>query len=131
MSLTESGKNIVQESQKLFYSWDTQVLSDIDENSIQELMNLMKKIIFKGCGTAIITPFTNEGINFQEFEKLINDQIEGGVDSIIVCGTTGESSTMSLDERKAAIKFAIQVANHRVPIVAGTGAEAPEGAVGP
>ena len=43
LSLTESGKNIVQESQKLFYSWDTQVLSDIDENSIQELMNLMKK----------------------------------------------------------------------------------------
>ena len=82
----------------------------------------MKKIIFKGCGTAIITPFKNEGINFQEFEKLINDQIEGGVDSIIVCGTTGESSTMSLDERKAAIKFAIRVANHRIPIVAGTGA---------
>ena len=46
LSLTESGKNIVQESQKLFYSWDTQVLSDIDENSIQELMNLMKKLIW-------------------------------------------------------------------------------------
>ncbi len=89
----------------------------------------MKKIIFKGCGTAIITPFTNEGINFQEFEKLINDQIEGGVDSIIVCGTTGESSTMSLDERKAAIKFAIQVANHRVPIVAGTGANCTKSAI--
>jgi len=81
----------------------------------------MKKIIFKGCGTAIITPFTEDGINFEEFRKLIEFQIKEGVDSIIVCGTTGESSTMTLDEKKSAIKFAIDVANKRVPIIAGTG----------
>ena len=49
----------------------------------------MKKIIFKGCGTAIITPFTDDGVNFKEFEKLIEDQIAGKVDALIVCGTTG------------------------------------------
>lgn len=49
----------------------------------------MKKIIFKGCGTAISTPFTNDGVNFEEFGKLIEFQISEGADSIIVCGTTG------------------------------------------
>ena len=81
----------------------------------------MKNIIFKGCGTAIVTPFTNEGINFEEFEKMIEFQISNGADSIIVCGTTGESSTMSLEEKKSAIEFAIRVANKRIPIIAGTG----------
>ena len=81
----------------------------------------MKNIIFKGCGTAIITPFTNEGINFTEFEKLLNYQIDNGADSIIVCGTTGESSTMSLEEKKSAIQFAIKIVNKRVPVIAGTG----------
>ena len=59
----------------------------------------MKKIIFKGCGTAIITPFTKDGVNFDEFKKLIEFQIENGADSIIVCGTTGEASTMTLEEK--------------------------------
>lgn len=81
----------------------------------------MKKIIFKGCGTAIITPFTKDGVNFEEFKKLIEFQIENGADSIIVCGTTGESSTMTLEEKKQTIKFAIEVANKRIPIIAGTG----------
>ncbi len=81
----------------------------------------MKKIIFKGCGTAIVTPFTNDGVNFDEFKKLIEDQIRKGADALIVCGTTGESSTMTLDEKKATIEFAVKVANKRVPIIAGTG----------
>ena len=81
----------------------------------------MKKIIFKGCGTALITPFTNDGINFEEFRKLIEFQILEGVDSLIVCGTTGESSTMSLEEKKSVIEFSVKVANKRVPIIAGTG----------
>ena len=89
----------------------------------------MKNIIFKGCGTAIITPFTNEGINFTEFEKLINYQIDNGADSIIVCGTTGESSTMSIEERKAAIQFAIRIADKRVPIIAGTGGNCTKSAI--
>ena len=81
----------------------------------------MKKIIFKGCGTAIITPFTEDGVNFEEFGKMIEFQIENGADAIIVCGTTGESSTMTLEERKETIKFAVEKANKRVPIIAGTG----------
>ena len=81
----------------------------------------MKKILFKGCGTAIVTPFDENGVNFKEFEKLIGFQISEGVDALIVCGTTGESSTMSLDERKRTIEFATKIANKRVPIIAGTG----------
>ena len=81
----------------------------------------MKKIVFKGCGTAIITPFTENSVNFEEFKKMIEFQISEGVDSIIVCGTTGEASTMTTEEKKGVIKFAIQVANKRVPIIAGTG----------
>lgn len=81
----------------------------------------MKKILFKGCGTAIATPFNKDGVNFEEFKKLIEFQISQGIDAIIVCGTTGESSTMTLEERKETIKFAVDVANKRVPIIAGTG----------
>ena len=81
----------------------------------------MKKILFKGCGTAIATPFTEDGVNFKEFSKLIEFQIEQGVDSIIVCGTTGESSTMTDEERKATIKFVVDTVNGRIPVIAGTG----------
>lgn len=81
----------------------------------------MKKIIFKGCGTAIVTPFNEDGVNFDEFKKMIEFQINNNADSIIVCGTTGESSTMTLDERKATIEFAVKVVNKRIPIIAGTG----------
>lgn len=81
----------------------------------------MKKVIFKGCGTALVTPFTNDGINFEELRKLIEFQILEGVDSLIICGTTGESSTMSLDEKKSVIEFSVKIANGRVPIIAGTG----------
>lgn len=81
----------------------------------------MKKIIFKGCGTAISTPFTENGVNFEEFGKLIEDQIENKVDSIIVCGTTGEASTMTLEERKETIKFAVNKVAGRIPVIAGTG----------
>ena len=81
----------------------------------------MKKIIFKGCGTAIVTPFDENGVNFKEFEKLIEFQIANKVDSIIVCGTTGESSTMTIDERKKTIEFAVKTVNGRIPVSAGTG----------
>ena len=89
----------------------------------------MKKIIFIGCGTAIITPFTNNGVNFMEFKKLIEFQIKEGADSIIVCGTTGESSTMTTEEKKEVIKFAIDIANKRIPIIAGTGANCTKSAI--
>ncbi len=81
----------------------------------------MKKIIFKGCGTAIVTPFSEDGVNFEEFKKLIEFQIENNADSIIVCGTTGESSTMTETERKQTIEFAVKAVNGRIPVIAGTG----------
>lgn len=81
----------------------------------------MKKIVFKGCGTAIVTPFSENGVNFDEFGKLIEDQIKNHVDAIIVCGTTGEASTMTLEEKKETIKFAVKTVNNRIPVIAGTG----------
>ena len=81
----------------------------------------MKKILFKGCGTAISTPFDENSVNVKEFQKLINNQIENGVDSIIVCGTTGESSTMTEEEKEIAITCAVKTSNGRIPIIAGTG----------
>lgn len=81
----------------------------------------MKEVVFKGCGTALVTPFTNDGIDFEQFRKLIEFQILEGIDSLIICGTTGESSTMTLEEKKSAIEFSVKVANGRVPIIAGTG----------
>lgn len=81
----------------------------------------MKKILFKGCGTAIATPFDSNGVNLEEFSKLVKDQIENGVDSIIVCGTTGESATMTEDEKIEIIKCAVKISNGRIPIIAGTG----------
>ena len=89
----------------------------------------MKKILFKGCGTAIITPFDDNGVNFKEFEKLIDFQINNGIDAIIVCGTTGESSTMTEEERKNTIEFAVKIANKRVPIIAGTGSNCTSSAI--
>lgn len=81
----------------------------------------MKEVIFKGCGTALVTPFTDDGVNFEELRKLIEFQILEGADSLIICGTTGESSAMSLDEKKSVIEFSIKIANRRIPIIAGTG----------
>ena len=81
----------------------------------------MKKIIFKGCGTAIATPFDEKGVNLQEFAKLVEDQIKNEVDSIIVCGTTGEAATMTEEERLQTIECAVKVSNGRIPIIAGTG----------
>ena len=82
----------------------------------------MKKILFKGVGTAIITPFTKEDeVNFEEFGKIIEDQIKNNVDAIIVCGTTGEASTMTFEERKEAIKFVVEKVAGRIPVIAGTG----------
>ena len=89
----------------------------------------MKKTIFKGCGTAIITPFTDDGVNFEDFRKMIEFQIKEGADAIIVCGTTGESSTMTAEEKKETIKFAVDVANKRIPIIAGTGSNCTKSAI--
>lgn len=81
----------------------------------------MKKIVFKGCGTAIATPFNEKGINFTEFKKLIEFQVSNNTDSIIICGTTGESSTMTSDEKISLIKYTIKIVEKRIPIIVGTG----------
>lgn len=81
----------------------------------------MKKLLFKGCATAIATPFTENGVNFEEFGKLIDFQIEQGIDALVICGTTGESATMSDSERKETMKFAISKVAKRVPVILGTG----------
>ena len=81
----------------------------------------MKKLLFKGCGTAIATPFTKDGVNFEEFGKLIEDQIRDSIDALIVCGTTGEASTMTSEEKKQTIAYAVKKVAGRVPVIAGTG----------
>ncbi|MBS4534171.1 4-hydroxy-tetrahydrodipicolinate synthase [Clostridium sp. D2Q-14] len=77
--------------------------------------------LFKGSGVAIITPFTKNGINFKKLGELIDWHIIENTDAIIVCGTTGEASTMSDDEKKATIKFTIERVKGRIPVIVGTG----------
>ena len=77
--------------------------------------------VFHGVGVAMITPFDDNGINFGEFGRMIEYLIERKTDSLIVCGTTGEPATMSADERRAAIAFAVEKVNGRVPVIAGCG----------
>lgn len=83
----------------------------------------MKKPIFTGAGVALVTPFTGEDlkINFPLFEEIIENQIENGTDALVVCGTTGEKSTLVYDEHIEAIRVAVEVAAGRVPVIAGTG----------
>lgn len=82
----------------------------------------MKNTIFTGAGVAIITPMNADGsINWDEFGRIIDFQIENGTDAIIVCGTTGESATMTDDEHVEAIRYCINRVNKRVPVIAGTG----------
>lgn len=77
--------------------------------------------IFKGAATALVTPLCESGIDYENFEKLLNWQIEQGIDALVICGTSGEGSTLSDEEHRAALKFALEVANGRVPMIAGTG----------
>lgn len=82
----------------------------------------MKKTLFKGTGVAIVTPFNEDlSVNYDVFEKLINFNIENGTDAIIVCGTTGESATLTDEEHKDVIEFAVKTVNGRIPVIAGTG----------
>ncbi len=81
----------------------------------------MKKTVFTGAATALVTPFDKSGINFEVLEELIEFQINGGIDCILICGTTGEASTMPDSEHKEAIKFAVDKVNGRLPVIAGTG----------
>lgn len=78
--------------------------------------------IFKGAGVAIVTPMkNNEEVNYDKLEELINEQIDAGTDAIIIAGTTGESSTLDMEEHEKVIRSAVEFTKHRVPVVAGTG----------
>ena len=78
--------------------------------------------LFKGAGVAIVTPMkNNEDVNFDKLEEIINWQIEEGTDSIIIAGTTGEASTLTMEEHRQVIKAAVDFTKHRVPVIAGTG----------
>lgn len=81
----------------------------------------MKKILFKGVGSAVPTPFDEKGVDISEFRKFLQFQIDNNVDALIVCGTTGESSTMTRDEKIIAINCALEVANEKIPVIVGTG----------
>ena len=81
----------------------------------------MKKPVFEGVATALITPLAPDGIDYTAFERLINWQIDEGVNALVVCGTTGESSTLTDEEHRKAIEFAVKCAGGRVPVIAGTG----------
>ena len=81
-----------------------------------------KAVDWKGCGTALVTPFDEKGrIDFGALEALVDEQIVAGVDFLVPCGTTGESATLSRDDRKAVTAAVVRVANGRVPVVAGAG----------
>ena len=99
----------------------------------------MKKILFKGAGSAVPTPFDKNGVNLEEFKKFLKFQIDNDIDALIVCGTTGESSTMTKEEKTNVIKCAVEVTNSyknqtinnstaqtiqstkKIPVIAGTG----------
>jgi len=81
----------------------------------------MKKCLFKGVATALATPFDDSGINIKEFEKFIKFQIDSGIDALVVCGTTGEASTMTQTEKIQLIKCAVSTCNKQIPIIVGTG----------
>jgi 4-hydroxy-tetrahydrodipicolinate synthase len=77
--------------------------------------------LFKGSGVALVTPFKNGRIDFEKLEELLNWHVESKTDAIIICGTTGEASTMTENEKKETIKFTVDVVNKRIPVIAGTG----------
>ena len=82
----------------------------------------MKQQIFKGAATALVTPMNQDGsVNFNRLETLVEEQINAGIDALVICGTTGEKSTLRYDEHVKVIEVAAKSANKRVPIIAGTG----------
>ena len=86
--------------------------------------------IFKGAGVAIITPMHEDGsVNYEKLEEILEFQIANSTDAVIICGTTGESSTMTHGEHLKTIKFAVDKVAKRVPVIAGTGSNCTETAI--
>ena len=82
---------------------------------------MAKTTIFEGAATALITPMNEKGIDYPNLKKLIDWQIEQGIDALVICGTTGEGSTMTDEEHKEVLRFSLEAAAGRVPMIAGTG----------
>lgn len=89
----------------------------------------MKKTVFTGAATALVTPFNNTGVDYDSLENLVEFQIKQNIDAILACGTTGESSTMVDEEHLKVIKYIIDKVNGRVPVIAGTGSNHTEHAI--
>ena len=86
--------------------------------------------IFKGAAVAIITPMTEtQEVNYEKLGEIIEEQIAGGTDAIVICGTTGEASTLSHEEHLDTIKYTVEKVNHRIPVIAGTGSNSTETAI--
>ena len=81
----------------------------------------MNNSVFTGAGVALVTPFTETGVDYQKLDELIEFQIAGGTDAIIITGTTGEASVMPDDDQIEVIKHTVEVVNHRIPVIAGCG----------
>ena len=89
----------------------------------------MRKPLFTGCGTALITPFKNGEVDYAALDRLVEEQIANGVSALIAVGTTGEPATMTWEEHLAVIRRVVEKADHRVPVIAGTGSNATSEAV--
>jgi 4-hydroxy-tetrahydrodipicolinate synthase len=89
----------------------------------------MREPLFTGSGVAIVTPFTNETVDLGTLGRLLDFQLQNGTDAVIVCGTTGEATTMSYHERMRTIEFCVEHVDGRVPVIAGSGSNATETAV--
>ena len=85
--------------------------------------------IFEGSGVALITPFTDDGVDYDRLEELLNWHVDNNTDAILICGTTGEATTMTLEERKKTIKFTVDTINKRIPVIAGTGSNNTQAAI--
>ncbi len=81
----------------------------------------MKRTIFKGAATALVTPLNENGVDYQKLEEIIEWQISNGIDALVAVGTTGEGSTLSDEEHRQVMKFFVEKVNGRVPVIAGTG----------
>ena len=92
-------------------------------------MGKLTSPIFKGCATALATPFKDGRIDFESFEKMITRQITSGVSALVICGTTGEASTLSVDEHLACVEAAVKVIGGRIPVIAGSGSNCTKKAI--
>ena len=101
-----------------------------NSENILNIKEEKRMAIFTGAGVAIVTPMNDNGeVNYDEFAKIIDFQVENGTDAIIVCGTTGEASTLTHEEHLEAIRFCVEKVNKRIPVIAGTGSNCTETAI--